>query len=78
MKNVLISLLALTAISGAALASDRDLRDSDTYFGTYSTKHDAQSVDAQSNAFAVAHDGAALTAFARMKNISEENANGGK
>jgi hypothetical protein len=44
MKNVLISLAALAALSGAALASDNgygrnsDLRDSETYFGKYSTQ----------------------------------------
>jgi hypothetical protein len=77
MKNVLISLLALAAISGAALANDRvDLRDSDTYFGKYATKHQSQATD--SNAFAVANDGAALTAFARMQKISEANEHGSK
>jgi opacity protein-like surface antigen len=77
MKNVLISLLALAALSGAALASDSvDLRDSDTYFGKYSAKHQSQATD--SNAFAVANDGAALTAFERMQKISEENEHGRK
>jgi hypothetical protein len=78
MKNVLISLLALAAVSGAALASDSvDLRDSDTYFGKYSTQHQAaQSYATKSNAFAVANDGAALTAFERMMKISEENQSG--
>ena len=75
MKNVLISLLALAAISGAALANDRvDLRDSDTYFGKYSTKHKAQSHATDSNAFAVVKaDKAKLTAYERMMKISEEN-----
>lgn len=78
MKNVLISLLALAAVSGAALASDRgyDLRDSDTYFGKYSAKHEAPATD--SNALAVANDGAALTAFERMMQTSERNEHGGK
>ncbi len=80
MKNVLISLLAVAAISGAALASDRnyDLRDSDTYFGKYSTQHKAQSYATKSNAFAVANDGAKLTAYERMMKISEENQHGRK
>ena len=81
MKNVLISLLALAAISGAALASDRgyDLRDSDTYFGKYSTKHKMESSATDSNAFAVVKAGKAkLTAFERMTKISKENENGEK
>jgi uncharacterized protein YxeA len=80
MKNVLISLLAVAAISGAALASDRnyDLRDSDTYFGKYSTQHKVQSNATKSNAFAVANDGAKLTAYERMMKISEENQHGRK
>jgi hypothetical protein len=75
MKNVLISLLALAAISSAALANDGvELRDSDTYFGKYSTKHQAM----DNNAFAVANDVAAPTAFERMMKISEENDHGSK
>ena len=80
MKTLLISLAALAAVSGAALASDRvDLRDSDTYFGKYSTTHKAPNhSNASVEAFAVANDGAALTAFERMMKTSEENANGRK
>jgi hypothetical protein len=80
MKNVLISLLALAAVSGAALASDRnyDLRDSDTYFGKYSTKHKMESSATHSNAFAVVKSSKKLTAFERMMKISEENEHGGK
>ena len=83
MKNVLISLAALAALSTAALASDRsyDLRDSDTYFGKYSTQLKAKSysnANSSAEAFAVANDGAALTAFERMKKISEENEHGSK
>ena len=79
MKNVLISLLALAAVSGAALASDRgyDLRDSDTYFGKYSAKHEASAT--VSNAFAVVNGGKAQpTAFERMMQTSERNEHGGK
>ena len=85
MKNVLISLAALAALSGAALASDygygrnSDLRDSDTYFGKYSTQLKAKSysnANSAVEAFAVENDGAPLTAFQRMKKISEENENG--
>ena len=82
MKTLLISLAALAAVSSAALASDSiDLRDSDTYFGKYSTKHKAPSysnANSSVEAFAVANDGAALTAFERMRKISEENERGRK
>ena len=83
MKNVLISLAALAALSSAALASDRgyDLRDSDTYFGKYSTQLKAKSysnANSAAEAFAVVDDSAALTAFERMKKISEENEHGRK
>ena len=83
MKNVLISLAALAALSGAALASDRnyDLRDSDTYFGKYSTQLQAKSysnASSSAEALAVENDGAPLTAFERMNKISEENENGSK
>jgi hypothetical protein len=80
MKTLIVSLAAVVAISGAALASDRsyDLRDSDTYFGKYATKHQAQSSVTDSTAFAVANDSAALTAFERLMKISEENEHGSK
>lgn len=78
MKNVLISLAALAAVSSAAVASDSvDLRDSDTYFGKYSTQNNAPS-NASVEAFAVVNDGAALTAFERMMKTSEENQHGRK
>lgn len=79
MKTLIVSLAALAAVSGAALASDRgyDLRDSDTYFGKYSTKHEAPATD--SNAFAVVNGGKAQpTAFERMMKTSERNEHGGK
>ena len=81
MKNVLISFAALAALSTAALASDRnyDLRDSDTYFGKYSTQLKAKSYSntgSSTEAFAVESDGATETAFERMKRISEENEHG--
>lgn len=78
MKNVLISLAALAVLSTAALANDRgyDLRDSDTYFGQYSTQ--SKNTGYESNALAVAGDSASLTAFERMQKISEENEHGSK
>ena len=78
MKKIAISLLALAAVSTAALANENrgELRDSDTYFGKYSNqvKNEATS----SNAFAVANKGTgALTAFERMQKIQQENEIGG-
>jgi hypothetical protein len=77
LKKLSISLIALAAISTAAFASQRsyDLRDSDTYFGKYSTqlKDNATSV----NALAVAKQGKTETNFERLKRISAENDQGG-
>ena len=78
MKNVLISLVALAALSSAALASDRsyDLRDSDTYFGKYSAQLKANRTPharTATEAFAVVKTGKKLTNFERMMKISEEN-----
>jgi hypothetical protein len=87
MKNVLISLAALAALSSAALASDyghgrnSDLRDSDTYFGKYSTQLKAKSysnANSAVEAFAVANDGRKLTNFERLMKISQENESGRK
>ena len=78
MKKITISLLALAAVSTAALADQNrgDVRDSDTYFGKYSNQVKKESTS--SNAFAVAKDDTgALTAFERMKKTQEENENGG-
>ena len=73
MKKIAISLIALAAISTAAFASQRnyDLRDSDTYFGKYSTqlKNEATS----SNALAVAKKVNPSSNFERLKKVSEEN-----
>ena len=73
MKTIVVSLAALAAVSGVALAAGGDdLRSSDTYFGKYSTKHQVQATD--SNALAVVKAGTAnLTAFERMTKISKEN-----
>ena len=80
MKTLFISLAALVAVSGAALASERgDLRDSDTYFGKYATKNKAKTYATDSNALVIVKKGKAnLTAFERMNLISEENEHGGK
>ena len=83
MKKVMISLAALAAFSGAALASERnyDLRESDTYFGKFSQQlqngHKAYT-SASTNTLAVAREGRALTNFERLMQISAENESGRK
>jgi hypothetical protein len=76
LKKLSISLIALAAISTAAFASQRsyDLRDSDTYFGKYSTQ--LKNASTETNALAVVRDASALTSFERMKKLSEENDQG--
>ena len=81
MKNVLISLVALAALSGAAAATERnyDLRESDTYFGKFSEQLKGDRLpyaNSGAEAFAAGGDSAPLTAFERMTKISEENDNG--
>jgi hypothetical protein len=77
MKTLFVSLAALVAVSGAALAAGGDdLRSSDTYFGKYSAQNKAGNYATDSSALAIAKGGkAGLTAFERMNLISEE---GGK
>ena len=76
MKKLSISLFALAAISTASFASERgyDLRDSDTYFGKYSTQ--LKNTSTKTNALAVDKGAVVLTNFERMMKISEENENG--
>ena len=75
MKKIAISLIALTALSTAAFAGESrgyDLRDSDTYFGKYSTQVKVQPTG--SNALAVASENTGtLTAFERMQKTAQEN-----
>ena len=68
MKTLIVSLAALAAVSGTALAAGGDdLRSSDTYFGKYSSKHKVESYATDSNAFAVVKGSKKpLTAFERM------------
>lgn len=77
MKKIILSLAAVAALSTAALAENRsyDLRDSDTYFGKYSTQVANQS--AASNALAVTSNDAGLTNFERVLKISAEREHGG-
>lgn len=79
MKNVLISLAALAALSTAALASGRsyDLRDSDTYFGKYSAQQKGDRTSTATEAFAIVKTGKKLSNFERLMKISQENDQGG-
>jgi hypothetical protein len=78
MKTLLVSLAALMAVSGAALASDRgyDLRDSDTYFGKFSAKHKMESYATDSNALAVKASKKKPTALERMHMLEGEGRGG--
>lgn len=75
MNKICLSILTVAALSSAAYANNRsyDLRDSDTYFGKYSTqlKNKATTMTVVSP-LAVQEKGSALTNDERMKRISEE------
>ena len=83
MKNICLSILALAALSSATFANNRgyDLRDSDTYFGKYSTQL-KNKVAKQANTMtvisplAVEEKSGKLTNFERMMKISRENDQG--
>ena len=84
MKNICLSILALAALSSATYAHNRsyELRDSDTYFGKYSTQL-KNKVAKKANTMTVisplAVEGKAfgLTNFERMTIRSRENDQGG-
>jgi hypothetical protein len=81
MKNLFLSLAAIAALSGAAVASERsyDLRDSDTYHGKFSEQKKGKRLPYDSSAteaFKAIDDSAPLTAFERMMKTSEENEHG--
>lgn len=79
MKTLLVSIAALAAVSGAALAAGGDdLRNSDTYFGKYAAQNKAGNYATDSNAFSIVTSSKKKTAFERMNEISEENDHGGK
>jgi hypothetical protein len=76
MKTLFVSLAALVAVSGVALAAGGDdLRNSDTYFGKFSTQNKMEGYATDSNALTIVKSGKKKTAFERMNEISEE---GGK
>jgi len=77
MKTLIVSLAALAAVSGTALAAGGDdLRSSDTYFGKYSSKHKVETYATDSNAFAVKGSKKPLTAFERMNLTAGEDRGG--
>ena len=78
MKTLIVSLAALAAVSGAALAAGGDdLRSSDTYFGKFSAKHKMESYATDSNAFAVVKAGKKKqTNFERMNKLEGEGRGG--
>ena len=77
MKNFYISIFALAALSGAAYANgDSQLRDSDTYFGKYSTQLKNKAGKATMTVvspLAIDENDTRLTKFERMMKISKEN-----
>jgi hypothetical protein len=83
MKNVLISLAALAALSSAAAAEavatnanrDSDLRDEQSYAGK---QLKGAYIGASTDAFAVVNEGQKLTNFQRLMKTSQENDQGSK
>jgi len=81
MKTLFVSLAALAAVSGTALAAGGDdLRSSDTYFGKYSNQDKAGNYATDGNALTIVKGSKKKTAFERMNEISEEGSkdNGNK
>ena len=79
MKKFAVSLIALAALSTAALASGNrswDLRDVDTYVGKYAAQTAVAATSA--NAFAVAGNGQVSSNFERLTMISQENDQGSR
>lgn len=79
MKKIAVSLIALAAISSAALASGNrswELRDADTYVGKYSSNAVVGSTS--TNAFAVAGKGQVSSNFERLNMISAANDQNGR
>jgi hypothetical protein len=74
MKKIAISLIALAAISTASFAGDNrnyDLRDSDTYFGKYSTQLKNEAVEAK--ALVIVKKTSDMTNFDRLSRTAWEN-----
>jgi len=78
MKKIIFTLTALAALSTVSFAGENrswDLRDSDTYFGKYSTQLKDNATSAVSSA-ALAVDTGTMTNFERMTKLSIENDHG--
>jgi hypothetical protein len=78
MKKIIFTLAALAALSTVSFAGENrswDLRDSDTYFGKYSTQLKDNATSAVSSA-ALAVDTGTMTNFERMTKLSIENDHG--
>ena len=78
MKKIIFTLAALVALSTVSFAGENrswDLRDSDTYFGKYSTQLKDNATSAVSSA-ALAVDTGTMTNFERMTKLSIENDHG--
>ena len=78
MNKLFISIIALAALSGAALATDRfhGERDTSAYVDKFSTKPNMQSNTATKvSPLAIEDNARSLTAFERMNKISLENEN---
>jgi hypothetical protein len=76
MKKILITIFALAALTGTAYAhGGSDLRDSDTYFGKYSTQLKNKfnkSSSTEVAPLAIDENEMGLTNFERMMRISRE------
>ena len=78
MNKLFISIIALAALSGAALATDRfhGERDTSAYVGFHSPKDNMQSPTVTKvSPLAIEDNARELTAFERMNKISLENEN---
>ena len=81
MKKICLTIATLAALSSVAYAHNRsyELRDSDTYFGKYSTQlkdKAAKETITLVSPFAVEEKALGLTNFERMMKISKENEEG--
>ncbi len=74
MKKIIVSLIALAAVSTVALASDRnyDLRDSDTYTGKYSQSATQDDTSAEAFAAKTVDTPSSLTLQELIKRAQDE------